>query len=46
MAEEALAFHVEGMVADGEAIQESSSLEVVMADPDNRDGVVILFVFC
>jgi predicted RNase H-like HicB family nuclease len=42
MAEEALAFHVEGMVADGEAVPESSSLEVVMADPDNRDGVVIL----
>jgi len=42
MAEEALAFHVEGMVADGEVVPESSSLEVVMADPDNRDGVVIL----
>ena len=42
MAEEALAFHVEVMVADGEAVPESSSLEAVMADPDNRDGVVIL----
>jgi hypothetical protein len=42
MAEEALAFHVEGMVADGEAVSESSGLEVVMADPDNRDSVVIL----
>ena len=30
------------MLADGEAVPESSSLEAVMADPDNRDGVVIL----
>ena len=42
MAEEALAFHVEGMVEDGEAIPEPSSLEKVMADPENRDGVAIL----
>jgi predicted RNase H-like HicB family nuclease len=42
MAEEALAFHVEGMVEDGEAIPGPSSLEDVMADSDNRDGVVIL----
>jgi predicted RNase H-like HicB family nuclease len=42
MAEEALAFHVEGLVADGDAIPEPSSLEAVMADPDNRDGVAIL----
>src|SRR5437762_7762518 len=42
MAEEALAFHIEGMVADGEAIPEPSRLEGVMADPENRDGVAIL----
>ncbi|WP_105414906.1 MULTISPECIES: type II toxin-antitoxin system HicB family antitoxin [Neorhizobium] len=42
MAEEALALHVEGMVEDGETIPEPSSLESVMADPDNRDGVAIL----
>jgi predicted RNase H-like HicB family nuclease len=42
MAEEALALHVEGMVEDGDAIPEPSSLESVMADPDNRDGVAIL----
>lgn len=41
-AEEALALHVEGMVEDGEAIPEPTSLEDVMADPENRDGVVIL----
>lgn len=42
MAEEALALHVEGMVEDGEAIPEPSTLEDVMSDPDNRSGVAIL----
>jgi predicted RNase H-like HicB family nuclease len=42
MAEEALAFHIEGLVADGEAVPEPSSLEDVMAVPENRDGVAIL----
>jgi len=42
MAEEALALHVEGMVEDGEAIPEPSTLEEVMSDPDNRGGVAIL----
>ena len=42
MAEEALAFHIEGLVEDGEAIPEPSLLEAVMADRGNRDGVVIL----
>ena len=42
MADEALAFHIEGMVEDGEAIPEASSLEDVMAHPENRDGVAIL----
>ena len=42
MAEEALAFHIEGLEQDGEAVPESSSLETLMADPDNRDGVAIL----
>jgi predicted RNase H-like HicB family nuclease len=42
MAEEALTFHVDGMIDDGEAIPEPSSLESVMADEANRDGVAIL----
>jgi predicted RNase H-like HicB family nuclease len=42
MAEEALAFHIDGMVEDGEAVPEASSLEEVMSDPDNKDGVAIL----
>ena len=42
MAEEALAFHIEGLVQDGEAIPEGSSLDDVMSNPDNRSGVAIL----
>lgn len=42
MAEEALSLHVEGLVEDGEAIPEPSSLEAIMADPDNRDAVAVL----
>lgn len=42
MAEEALALHVEGMIEDGEAILEPSSMDEVMADRENRDAVAIL----
>ena len=42
MAEEALALHVEGLLEDGEAVPEPSSLDAVMADPDNQDVVAIL----
>lgn len=42
MAEEALAFHIEGLIEDGDAIPEPSSLEQVMAEEANRSGVVIL----
>ena len=42
MAEEALAFHLEGLMEDGEAIPAPSSLERVMADSVNRDGVATL----
>lgn len=41
-AEEALALHVEGLIEDGESLPEPSSLQAVMGDPENRDGVVIL----
>jgi predicted RNase H-like HicB family nuclease len=41
-AEEALALHLEGMAEDGEPIPEPASLETVMADPENREGVAIL----
>jgi len=42
LAEEVLSFHIDGMIKDGEAIPEPSSLERVMADLENRDGVAIL----
>jgi predicted RNase H-like HicB family nuclease len=42
LAEEALAFHIEGLVEDDEAIPAPSSLEAVMKDRRNRDGVAIL----
>jgi predicted RNase H-like HicB family nuclease len=42
MAQKALAFHIEGLVADGGVIPEPSDLEEVMADPVNRDGVAML----
>ena len=42
MAEEALAFHIEGLVEDGQVVPEPSDLDKVMRDPANRDGVAIL----
>ena len=42
MAAEALDFHVDGMLEDGADIPAPSTLEAVMADPGNRDGVAIL----
>ncbi len=41
MAERALAFHIIGLIEDGEAIPPPSRLEDVMADPENRDAVAI-----
>jgi predicted RNase H-like HicB family nuclease len=42
MAEEALAFHVDGMREDGETLPEPSSLERVMSRKGNRDAVAVL----
>ncbi|EGP07204.1 DNA-binding protein, CopG family [Bradyrhizobiaceae bacterium SG-6C] len=42
MATEALALHIEGLIEDGEAVPEPSSLEDIMANADNRDGVAVL----
>jgi predicted RNase H-like HicB family nuclease len=42
MAEEALTLHIEGLLEDGETIPAPSSLEAIMADPENQGGVVIL----
>ncbi len=42
MAVEALELHIRGMVEDHELVPEPSSLEAVMEDPANRDGVAVL----
>lgn len=42
MAVEVLALHIRGLQEDGDAVPEPSSLEQVMNDPENRDGVAIL----
>jgi predicted RNase H-like HicB family nuclease len=42
MATEALAFHLEGLGEDGEAVPEPSSLEDIMAIAENRDAVAVL----
>jgi predicted RNase H-like HicB family nuclease len=42
IAAEALALHLEGLAEDNEAVPEPSSLETIMADAANRDGVAIL----
>jgi predicted RNase H-like HicB family nuclease len=42
MAAEALALHLHGMAKDKEAIPEPSSLEQIMSDSENRDGVAVL----
>src|ERR1019366_10008832 len=41
MAEEALALHVDGLVEDGEALPEPSTLDAVMELPDSKGGVAI-----
>jgi predicted RNase H-like HicB family nuclease len=42
MATEALAFHLEGLAQDGEAVPEPSSLEEIMTVAENKDGVAVL----
>jgi predicted RNase H-like HicB family nuclease len=42
LAAEALRFHVDGMVEDGDPIPQPSDLDAVMADPHNRDAVAFL----
>ena len=39
LAVQALAFHIEGMRADGEAVPEPSGLEAIMATAANREAV-------
>ena len=41
-APEALAFHIAGMMEDGEKIPKPSKLDDLVGDPDRRDAVVFL----
>ena len=42
MAQEALEFHVGGMIEDGEKLPAPSPLEAIMADPENSAAVAFL----
>jgi predicted RNase H-like HicB family nuclease len=42
MAEEALNLHIRGMLEDKDVLPEPSTLEKVMEDTDNRQGVAML----
>jgi predicted RNase H-like HicB family nuclease len=42
MAQEALEFHVPGMIADGAILPAPSSLDAIMVDRDNGDAVAFL----
>ena len=44
MAHEALQFHIEGLIEDGDRIPEPSTLEKIMSDPDYADGVTFLLI--
>ncbi len=39
---EALAFHIDGMIEDGQSIPEPSDMETIMRDRENRNAVAIL----
>jgi len=41
-AQEALEFHIEGMIEDGDVIPAPSSLDKVMHDPNNASGVAFM----
>lgn len=42
LAEEALRFHIEGLLEDGETLPRPSRLEEVMADSENRNALALL----
>jgi predicted RNase H-like HicB family nuclease len=42
MASEALALHLEGLAEEGQPIPEPSTIEDVMRDPENGDGIAVL----
>ena len=41
-ARDGLAFHVDGMIENGESIPASSTVDQIRADPDNADAVIAM----
>lgn len=41
-AEEALALHIEGLIEEGASLPGASSLDVIMEDRRNREGIAVL----
>jgi predicted RNase H-like HicB family nuclease len=44
MAEEALSFHIEGMLEDGDSLPEPTPIESILEDPDNQDVATVFLV--
>jgi predicted RNase H-like HicB family nuclease len=44
LAQEALTLHLDGMIADGEDIPAPSSLDAILAEPENAGSIAILAV--
>lgn len=44
MAEEMLAFHIEGMTEDGDAIPDPTPLDAITGNPDYRDALAVLAI--
>jgi hypothetical protein len=44
MGQEALGLHIRGMVEDGELVPAPSTLDTVMAHPENRDATAVFMV--
>ena len=42
LAEQALAFHVEGLIYDGEPVPDPTSLEKVISDADGREIATVM----
>lgn len=42
MASEALALHLEGLTEEGQPIPEPSTMDEIMRNPENRDGIAVL----
>lgn len=42
MAQEALSLHIAGMIEDGEAVPAPSTLDAILADPENAGSVAVL----